>query len=89
MYLDGEKVTLDTMTAAVQEKMEKTVSRSKLRKQLLQIGFKFRNVNNRKLLTEKPQVTAARNAFIRRVLKMRQQTPDRDIIYLDETSPLQ
>ena len=25
MYLDGEKVTLDTMTAAVQEKMDKTV----------------------------------------------------------------
>lgn len=85
MYLNGEIVTLDTVTSAVQEKMDKIISRSTLRRQLLQIGFKFRQVNNRKLLAEKPHVVAARNAFLRRILKIRQQTPGRDIVYLDET----
>ena len=66
MYVDGESVTLDTVTAAVQEKMDKAMSRSTIRKQLLQIGFKFRKVNSRKLLTEKPQVVAARSVFLRR-----------------------
>ena len=59
MYVDGENVTLDTVTAAVQEKMDKAMSRSTIRKQLLQIGFKSRKVNSRKLLTEKLQVVAA------------------------------
>ncbi|XP_043214647.1 uncharacterized protein LOC122378005 [Amphibalanus amphitrite] len=85
MYLDGKKVTLDTMKAAVQEQLGKTISRSTLRRQLLQNGFKFREVNNRKLLIEKPQVVAARNTFLRRIQKIRQQNPDRNIFYLDET----
>ena len=177
MYVDGENVTLDTVTAAVQEKMDKTMSRSTIRKQLLQIGFKFRKVfvfcfvcikaehifhvhwpgfeflryvwgpeaggtarlqsqgeggaanphrpwsfwnwcdhsevpqgfepwtfeskvqyptpelpaplfrkvNSRKLLTEKPQVVAARSVFLRSIRRVREQTPDRAVIYLDET----
>ena len=85
MCVSGENVTLDTLTAAVQEKMEKVMSRSTIRKHLLQLGFKFRTVNSRKLITEKPQVAAARSAFLRRIRRVRQLAPDRDIIYLDET----
>ena len=58
MYLEGKRVTLDTIRAAVQYKFDQTISRSTIRKQLFQIGFKFRQVNNRKLLVEKPQVVA-------------------------------
>ncbi|XP_043191568.1 uncharacterized protein LOC122391939 isoform X2 [Amphibalanus amphitrite] len=85
MYLEGKKVTLDTIRAAVQDKFEQTISRSTIRKQLFQIGFKFRQVNNRKLLVEKPQVVAARNAFLRRIRKIRSSDPERTIVYLDET----
>ena len=54
MYVSGKNVTLDTSTAAVQEKMGKVMSRSAIRKHLLQLGFKFRTVNSRSLITEKP-----------------------------------
>ena len=84
-YLRGENVTLDTMKAAILEELEMDISRSTIRRKLLQNGFKFRKVNHRKILTERPEIISARCHFLRTLKKIRAEMPDREIIYLDET----
>lgn len=84
-YLRGENVTLDTITAALLDELDIDISRSTVRRRLLQNGFKFRKVNNRKILIEKPEIIAARCQFLRTLRRIRSETPDKEIIYLDET----
>ena len=85
MYERGEHVTLDTLLCRVTEDVELNVSRSSLRKILLRNGYRFRKINKRRILMEKPAVVAARARFLRRMKKIRQEEPDRTIVYLDET----
>lgn len=84
-YLSGENVTLDTLKAALLDELDKNIGRSTIHRRLLQSGFRFRKVNHRKLLTEKPDVVAARCHFLRTMKNIREEMPTRDIIYLDET----
>ena len=70
-YLSGENVTLDTLRAALLDELDKSISRSTIRRRLLQSGFKFRKVNHRKILTEKPDVVAARCHFLRTLRNIR------------------
>ncbi|KAF0313715.1 Solute carrier family 22 member 3 [Amphibalanus amphitrite] len=54
MYEKGERVTLNSILMKVTSELDLTFSRSSLRKILLQNGFRYRKVNNRKLLMERP-----------------------------------
>ena len=85
MYRSGDLVTLDSVLRRVEEEIELDISRSTLRKLLLQNGFKFRRVDKRKILMEKPSVAAARARYLRAIRKVRTTQPQRTIIYLDET----
>ena len=85
MYTNAEHVTLNTILSRVREELDITISRSCLRKIILRIGFRFRKVDNRKILMEKPAVVAARARFLRRMRQIRVTNPRRPIIYLDET----
>ena len=84
-YLQGEKVTLDTLKAALLNEMNMNVGRSTIRRRLLQNDFKFRKVNHRKILTEMPDIVAARCHFLGSLKKIRAELPGSEIIYLDET----
>ena len=80
MYMRGDNKTLDTIKVALMDEMEIDVSRSTLRRKLLQNGFKFRKIDSRKVLTEKPEIVAARCRFLRAIKKIRAEVPDRAII---------
>ncbi|XP_043234052.1 uncharacterized protein LOC122392576 [Amphibalanus amphitrite] len=85
MYEKGERVTLNSILMKVTSELDLTFSRSSLRKILLQNGFRYRKVNNRKLLMERPYVRAARARYLREMRRIRNTEPDRAVIYLDET----
>ncbi|XP_043201307.1 uncharacterized protein LOC122370105 [Amphibalanus amphitrite] len=86
MYDQGERVTLDTLLARVQEDLATLdLSRSSLRKLLLQNGYRFRSVDKRRILMEKPAVVSARASFLRTMRSIRASHPARPIVYLDET----
>ena len=85
MYISGENVKLEVLLAKVQEDLNLFISKSSLRKLLLQNGFRFRKINTRKILMEKPDVAVARARYLREVRKIRSRQPERSIIYLDET----
>ncbi|KAF0312575.1 hypothetical protein FJT64_016686 [Amphibalanus amphitrite] len=85
MYEKGERVTLNSILMKVTSKLDLTFSRSSLRKILLQNGFRYRKVNNRKLLKKRPCVRAARARYLREMRRIHSTEPDRAVIYLDET----
>lgn len=85
MYREGEPVSLDALLLRVTEDADVTFSRSSLRKLLLRNGFRFRQVDKRRLLSEKPSVVAARARFLRAMRKIRRDESERPIVYLDET----
>ena len=85
MYEKGERVTLDSILIKVTSELNLSFSRSFLRKILHQNGFRYRKVNNRKLLMERPCVRAARARYLRDTRRTRSGEPHRTIVYLDET----
>ena len=85
MYQRGEHVTLDTLLTRVVENVQVNLSRSSLRKVLLRNGYRFRKVDRRRILMEKPAVVAARARFLRAMKRVRSEESHRPIIYLDET----
>lgn len=85
MYEEGQRVTLDAIWERVTRELNLSMSRSSLRKLLLQNGFRYRKVNNRKLLMERPCVRLARARYLRQIRKIRNTEPHRVIVYLDET----
>ena len=85
MYETGKRVTLDSLLSKVTDELSLSLSRSSLRKLLLQNGFRFRKVNQRKLLIERPCVRAARARYLRAIRRIRTIEPSRTIVYLDET----
>ena len=85
MYINGESVTLDLVLTKIKEDLGLFIGRSSLRKLLLQNGFRFRKINVRKILMEKPDVTSARVRYLREIRKIRSRQPEPAVIYLDET----
>ncbi|KAF0299458.1 hypothetical protein FJT64_027779 [Amphibalanus amphitrite] len=66
MHDKGERVTLDTFLARVQEDLATLdLSRSSLWKLLLQNGYRFRSVDKRRILMEKPAVVSAHASVLR------------------------
>ena len=85
MYENGEQVTLNSILRKVTSELGVELCRSSLRKLLLRNGFRYRKVNNRKLLMERPCVRAARARYLRELRRIRNTEPSRVIVYLDET----
>ena len=85
IHQHGEHVTLDTLLTRAVEEVEVNFSRSSLRKLLLRNGYRFRKVDRRRILMEKPAVVAARARFMRVMKRVRSEEPRRPIIYLGET----
>ena len=75
MYEQGQRVTLDTLLCRVQEDIGLNLSRSSLRKLVQQNGYRFRCVDKRRILMEKPAVVAARATFLRTMRKIRAAHP--------------
>ena len=69
----------------MQQQLDLSMSRSSLRKVLLQNGFRFRKVDKRRLLAERREIVVARASYLRSVRRLRQEQPGRQFVYLDET----
>ena len=85
MYEEDERVTLTSIWQKVKSELSLAVGRTALRKLLLLNGFRYRKVNNRKLLMERPCVRAARARYLREIRRVRSTEPHRTVVYLDET----
>ena len=59
--------------------------RENLRQILIKIGFQYRKRGRERIFYERGDIVSWREKYLRRIKQIREQEPERDIVYLDET----
>ena len=84
-YLRNESPTLDKILNELKEKMDFPYGRSHLHKLLKKMGFSFKFRGKERLIYEISDIIAWRERYLRAIKKFRENNPDKDIVYTDET----
>ena len=84
-YLRNESPTLDKILKELKEKMDFPYGRSRLHKLLKKMGFCFKFRGKERLIYERSDIIAWRERYLRAIKKFRENNPDKDIVYTDET----
>ena len=84
-YLRNESPTLDKILKELKEKMDFLYGRSHLHKLLKKMGFSFKFRGKERLIYERSDIIAWRECYLRAIKKFRENNPDKDIVYTDET----
>ena len=84
-YLRNESPTLDKILKELKEKMDFPYGRSRLHKLLKKMGFSFKFRGKERLIYERSDIIAWRERYLRAIKKFRENNPDKDIVYTDET----
>jgi hypothetical protein len=77
--------TLDRLLADSREQLKFKGGRTTLYKIIKSMGYKYREVNGRKILCEQKHVVAAKITFLRTFLQFRNSSENLTFVYLDET----
>jgi hypothetical protein len=81
----GTYFSLNSLLQFSKEELEFNGSRSTLHKILKLIGFRYKLENHRKILIERPFITAKRIEFLKQYLRYKEMYPNIKFVYLDET----
>ena len=65
--------------------MDFPYGRSRLHKLLKKMGFSFKFRGKERLIYERSDIIAWRERYLRAIKKFRENNPDKDIVYTDET----
>ena len=84
-YLRNESPTLDKILKELKEKMDFPYGRSRLHKLLKKMGFCFKLRGKERLIYERSDIIAWRERYLKATKKFRENNPDKDIVYTDET----
>ena len=84
-YLRNESPTLDKILKELKEKMDFPHGRSRLHKLLKKMGFSFKFRGKERLIYERSDIIAWREHYLRAIKKFRENNPDKDTVYTDET----
>ena len=84
-YKANESPTLKKIHAAVKSQLNFPYGRENLRQILIKIGFRYRKRGRKRTFYERGDIVSWREKYLRRIKQIREQEPERDIVYLDET----
>ena len=84
-YKANESPTLQKIHAAVKSQLNFPYGRENLRQILIKIGFRYRKRGRERIFYERGDIVSWREKYLRRIKQIREQEPERDIVYLDET----
>ena len=84
-YKANESPTLKKIDAAVKSQLNFPYGRENLRQILIKIGFRYRKRGGERIFYEHGDIVSWREKYLRRIKQIREQEPERDIVYLDET----
>ena len=84
-YKANESPTLKKIHAAVKSQLNFPYGRENLRQILIKIGFRYRKRGRERIFYERGDIVSWREKYLRRIKQIREQEPERDIVYLDET----
>lgn len=85
MCAEKKHITLKVLLEEIRKKEIFHLSLSSLNKLLKSIGFKYKRINNRKILCEKDSVVKLRTAFLRKFIQIQKEATFNNFVYLDET----
>ena len=83
-YKANESPTLKKIHAALKSQLNFPYGRENLRQILIKIGFRYRKRGRERIFYERGDIVSWREKYLRRIKQIREQEPERDIVYLDE-----
>ena len=83
-YKANESPTLKKIHAAVKSQLNFPYGRENLLQILIKIGFRYRKRGRERIFYERGDIVSWREKYLRRIKQIREQEPERDIVYLDE-----
>ena len=69
----------------LKEKMNFPYGKTHLWRLLKKMGFGYEKRGRQRIISEKPEIIAWRERYLRRIRKIREADPERAIVYTDET----
>ena len=85
MYQENISPTLKKILLQLKEKMNFPYGKIHLWGLLKKMGFGYEKRGRQRIISERPEIIAWRERYLRRIRKIREADPERAIVYTDET----
>ena len=85
LYRENISPSLKKILLQLKEKMNFPYGKTHLWRLLKKMGFGYEKRGRQRIISERPEIIAWRERYLRRIRKIRQADPERAIVYTDET----
>ena len=85
LYRENISPSLKKILFQLKEKMNFPYGKTYLWRLLKKMGFGYEKRGRQRIISERPEIIAWRERYIRRIRKIRKADPERAIVYTDET----
>ena len=85
LYRENISSSLKKILLQLKEKINFSYSKTHLWRSLKKMGFGYKKRGRQRMISERPEIIAWRERYLRRIRKIREADPERAIVYTDET----
>ena len=85
LYRKNISPSLKKILLQLKEKMNFPYGKTHLWRLLKKMGFGYEKRGRQRIISERPEIIAWRERYLRRIRKIREADPERAIVYMDET----
>ena len=85
LYRENISPSLKKILLQLKEKMNFPYGKTHLWRLLKKMGFGYEKRGGQRIISERPEIIAWRERYLRRIRKIREADPERAIVYTDET----
>ena len=85
LYQENISPSLKKILLKVKEKINFLYSKTHLWRLLKKMGFGYEKRERQRIISERPEIIAWRERYLRRIRKISEADPERAIVYTDET----
>ena len=85
LYRENISPSLKKILLQLKEKMNFPCGKTHLWRLLKKVGFGYEKRGRQRIISERPEIIAWRERYLRRFRKIREAGPERAIVYMDET----
>ena len=85
LYRENISPSLKKILLQLKEKMNFPYGKTHLWRLLKKMGFGYEKRGRQRIISERPEIIAWRERYLRRIRKIREVDPERAIVYMDET----
>ena len=85
LYGENVSPSLKKILLQLKEKMNFPYGKTHVWRLLKKMGFGYEKRGRQRIISERPEIIAWRERYLRRIRKIREADPERSIVYMDET----